>query len=200
MARLVNRLARMKFVTILAGTAIAIGFATPANAQPGAYVPPPAPQPQQTDEVDEGVALGLSLGGTVLSWGLLIAGGSFDNEGLTTVGALGTMLAPSFGHWYARKPLTRGLGLRVVGVGFAMAAFVLVLDDLFSDSEDRSNDEDTAGILLLLGAGSYVVGTVDDIGTAAATARKYNERRFKDVTVVPTANANGGGVSLIGRF
>ena len=153
-------------------------------------------QPVQHDEVSEDTALGLALGGTVASWGAVIVGGKMGNDGLATAGAIGTLIAPSFGHWYSHQIFTRGLGLRALGVGVAIVAFGMAWDASFTGEDD---DEDTAGVLLLVGAGMYVAGTVDDIATAGAAARKYNAR-FRDVTVVPTANANGGGLSLVGRF
>lgn len=165
-----------------------------AQAQPGNVAP------ARVDRVDEDVALGLSLGGTVLSWGLLISSAYMNNDqgsgSLATVGAIGTMFAPSFGHWYAHKPLTRGMGIRALGVVAGAVGFSLVLDDLF---EEDGDNEGPASVLLLLGAGLYVAGTVDDIGTAASTARAYNAR-FQDVAVVPTVSSNGGGFAVMGRF
>lgn len=185
---------------LAASTVAVLGFASPARAQPGTVQPVPASEPSRTyptaAPVSEQTAFGLSFGGTVVSWGLLIAGSSMESEGLATVGAIGTMFAPSFGHWYARKPLTRGFGLRAIGVGLATIAFSLVIDDIFSEDTD---DEGTASMLLLLGAGAYVVGTVDDIATASSSARAYNTR-IENLTVVPTLNAHGGGLAIGGRF
>lgn len=184
---------------VAVATLAVLGFASPARAQPGTVAPQPLRPLSPAVEVapvSEQTALGLSLGGTVLSWGLVIAGSSMQSEGVATVGAIGTMFAPSFGHWYARKPLTRGFGLRALGVGLATVAFALVIDDLFEEGQD---DEDTASMLLLIGAGAYVVGTVDDIATAASSARAYNTR-IENLTVVPTLNAHGGGLAIGGRF
>ena len=178
--------------SIFVGTSLVVlALAAPADAQPGR-----THSITQVDEVDEDIAVGLSLGGTVVSWGLLIAGGQMENGGMATLGAVGTMFGPSLGHWYSRKTFTRGLGLRALGLGAATIAFGMALDNLFEEQQD---DESTIAALLLAGAGLYVAGTVDDIATASGSARQYNSR-FENVTVVPTANAHGGGVSLIGRF
>ncbi|MBA2542090.1 MAG: hypothetical protein H0V17_20790 [Deltaproteobacteria bacterium] len=179
--------------SLIVASLVIVALPAPADAQLGRSTPVPT---TQVDQVDEDVALGLSLGGTVVSWGLLIASAQMENGGMATLGAVGTMFAPSLGHWYSHKVFTRGLGLRALGIGAATIAFGMALDDLFEEDQDG---EGTIAALLLVGAGLYVAGTVDDIATASGAARKYNTR-FENVTVVPTANAHGGGVSLIGRF
>jgi hypothetical protein len=205
----------------VAGLTLAV-LSTTAHAQPGTVDPqpypapidpgPPAPQPQpqyvapqpvyvqpSRDQVNTDVALGLSLGGTALSWGMLIVASrdGNENEGLATAGAIGTMFAPSFGHWYAHHGFSRGLGLRLVGLTAAVIGFGMALDDLFEENDD--GDEGAAAGLMLVGAGLYIGGTIDDIATAGSAARRYNSR-FENVGVVPTMNAHGGGVSIAGRF
>jgi hypothetical protein len=170
-----------------------------ASAQPGVVEPAPMPRAiaVEVDAVDENVAAGLSLGGTVVSWGLLIAAGNMNNETMGTIGALGTLFAPSLGHWYSRALLTRGLGIRALGLGIGMVGLAMAFDNAFEES-DRNNDG-TAGALLLIGAGMYIAGTVDDIAMAPTAARRYNAR-FNDVMIVPQLNPHGGGLALLGRF
>ena len=183
---------------VAAATVASVAIAAPAHAQPGDVMPVQALTQPQFDTVDEDTAIGLSLGGTVASWALLIAGGETNNGTMSGIGALGTLLAPSLGHWYAHQALTRGLGLRVLGATAGMVGFALVLDHLF-DETSSNNDDGTAGALLLVGAGLYVAGTVDDIATAGAAARKYNSR-FENVSLMPMLQHGGGGFSLTGRF
>ncbi|MBA2542091.1 MAG: hypothetical protein H0V17_20795 [Deltaproteobacteria bacterium] len=140
------------------------------------------------------MALGLSFGGTAASWGALLAGGYSANYGLLFVGSVGALLGPSIGNWYAHEGFTRGLGIRLVGLGVAALGVLVALDSGFEGGEDRKVD-----VILVISAGLFVAGTIDDIATAPFAARKYNAR-FENVTVVPTANEHGGGVSLIGRF
>jgi len=184
--------------SLVAAAAVVVATST-AQAQPGTVAPAAAPVPQQVDTVNEDVALGLSLGGTIASWAALIAGSSSEssNGGLATIGLIGTMFAPSFGHWYSHQALTRGLGIRAVGFGLTAVGVSLALDDIFDESDN--GDDGTAGLLMLIGAGMYIAGTVDDIANASGAARKYNAR-FQDVTLVPTMNAHGGGMALSGRF
>ncbi len=185
----------MKFV-VAAAVVTTLAIAAPARAQPGNYALQPAPA-RQVDTVDENVALGLSLGGTAASWALLIAGAEAENGGLATIGLAGTIFAPSFGHWYAHDGLTRGLGMRLVGMAAGVVAVSIAIGDAFD--EQNNSDDTTAGGLLLVGAGLYIAGTVDDIATASSAARKYNSR-FQDITLAPTANPHGGGFALLGRF
>jgi hypothetical protein len=188
--------------SVVPAVAAACAFAIPsaiAHAQPGAIEPTPPPplatSRAQLDTVDENVAVGLSLGGTVLSWGLLIAGGSLGNETMSTVGAIGTMFAPSLGHWYSHSVLTRGLGIRALALGIGAVGFAMAIDDFFDEDRD---DEGTASALLLIAAGMYIAGTVDDIANAGAAARRYNARL--EVSVVPQVSTRGGGLALVGRF
>jgi len=191
----------MKIVVVTLATLVAA--AAPAMAQPGVTEPQPLPQPMQPrmqvegDQLDEGTALGLSLGGTVASWAMLIVAGETDNSTMANVGAIGTMFAPSLGHWYAHHYFSRGLGLRIVGTGAAMVGLAMAIGDIF---DDQSNHDDfTPGLLMLAGVGLYIGGTLDDIATAPRAVRDYNSR-FENVQLVPVINQNGGGMSLVGRF
>lgn len=175
--------------------------------QPTYAQPPVAPVVVPHDTVDPDVAMGISLGATAVSWGLLIAGSRDStsssrqdtNQAIATVGAIGTLFAPSFGHWYAHDGLTRGLGLRLGGVAVATLGLAIAFNDAFGDSESGNDDVGTGTGLMLLGAGLYLGGTIDDIATAGSAARKYNAR-FDNVGVIPTMNQHGGGLSVVGRF
>jgi len=201
----------MKLAVTLVAVALAAGSGS-ARAQPGTVAPAPAPAPPAPpapygygyveapvapayDQVSEDVALGLSLGGTVASYALLIVGGATDNPTAGTVGAIGAMVAPSLGHWYSHHYLTRGMGLRLAGVGASFLGLVMAIDSIDSETDNG----DGAALMLLAGAGLFVAGTVDDIATAPSAAREYNHR-FEDVQLVPMMNAHGAGVGLVGRF
>jgi hypothetical protein len=191
----------MKSTLLVAASIVSLlALVAPASAEPGHVTPSPV----QLRKVDEDVAVGLALGGTVASWGVLVVGTQIDSDGLTWAGAVGTMFGPGLGHWYSGKVFSRGLGLRALGLGVATAAFVMMADFTWNPegeetSQGQEDDDDTANTLLLIGAGLYVAGTVDDIATAGSAARKYNAR-FENVTLVPTANKHGGGFALVGRF
>lgn len=204
----------MKTALIIA--AVSVALVGSAAAQPGMTSPvsaEPQPAPVRTEKLlSESHALTLSLGGTLGSLGLIacsgLAGDAAALVGLA--GGLGFVLAPSFGHWYAGKYFTRGLGLRLLGGAVGSVGLVFALGQAFSGFGDHSSDEEAESeesavpiVLLLGGLGMYIYGTVDDIMTAPRRVRRHNERlngRLMDVTVAPLAVSRGGGLALTGRF
>jgi len=180
--------------------------APPTDAKP-ARVPPTSArttpeQPQAPLSLDEprseNLALTLSLGGTLVSWGLLIAaGGGFDNTTivLRTVGGFGVALAPSFGHWYAGKYFPRGMWFRLASPLVLTAGVGLVVNSYFQDS---SAGKTVGAVLALTGAGLFVYGTIDDIVTARSRVRQRN--RGRDFAIAPVVTSNAAGLTLGGRF
>ena len=137
----------------------------------------------------------LSLGGTLASWTVLLAGaavGHGDNAAVP-IGAIGTVLAPSFGHWYASEGMSRGLGIRLLGLG------ILVFDTYvgLQCSEDCNFGPTLKGSLYV-GIGLYLAGTLDDIATAGSAAQAATQRR--NVTLVPMIRRDASGLMLTGRF
>jgi hypothetical protein len=198
------RVFRSAMRSALIAACLVLAMAGTAAAQPGMTVPsasPPPPTPQQGEELSESTAVWLSLGGTAASWTLLAVASKMDQGGssnagrIGTIGALGTLFAPSFGHWYARSFLTRGLGLRVAGAAAAFFGLSLLL----SQCEDECSGAPLAGALMLGGAGLYVGGTIDDIAAAPGKVRQYNQR-FQNVVVAPMIRADGSGLMIAGRF
>jgi hypothetical protein len=182
---------------------LVLAMAGNAAAQPSLTPPSPSPpQPAlQGDELSETTALWLSLGGTAASWTLIAVAADMDHRGsskagsIATIGAFGTLLAPSFGHWYARSPVTRGLGMRLAG---ASAVFLGVMIAIGCDGCSGSG-VNLPLVLALTGTGLYIGGTIDDIVTAPGKARRYNHR-FQDVTVVPMIHRDNSGFMITGRF
>jgi hypothetical protein len=177
--------------------------AEPKLTPPEASQAEPTPtQPLPGDERSEGVALGLSVGGTVASWAMIGAAVAMDRPGndtaasLARVGLVGAVLAPSFGHWYAGTFATRGLGLRLAGLGLTTLAVVGVIV--------MCEDECTPTIpeaLLIAGAGLTIVGTLDDIATAPRDVRRHNQRLY-GTSIVPVVHRDSRsvGLSITGRF
>jgi len=199
--------------TSIMTAALCLATAGTAAAQPGmtSQVPDePQPEVRTAEPKSEHLALTLSLGGTLGSLGLMFGAASVGNGNgngsmaavMGTAGALGFVLGPSFGHWYAGKYFTRGLGCRLAGGGALFGAMVLALAN-YDGGQDAGAAEglmDAAiPILMLTGAVLYVSGTLDDIVTAPRRVRRHNER-LKDVAVAPLAVSHGGGLGLTGRF
>ncbi len=182
-----------------------------AHAQPGMVPATPIAHP---DEVSEDTALALSLGGTVGSYaaiGLAVAMPQGEIAGLIgTAGLLGGMFAPSFGHWYSHKIITRGLLLR--GGGFVVAIIGAIADSegcslVYSGHGDEEpadcgdNFRTAKGTAIMIaGALMFLGGTVDDIVTAPRRARRYNESLRTTLTLAPLVRTDGGGLALVGRF
>ena len=186
-----------------------------AAAQPGGTPPPqsvppgwgslptaPAAAPAADDPRSESTALLLSLGGAATSWAVLLAGaGSADGtSGVIPLAALSTLFAPGLGHWYVGE---------FSGGWFAMRGAALV-SVLYVAS--RCEDECSGGNAIAAGAFLlYLAGTMGDIVTAPAAARRYNEehRALRGLTVAPmlsrstTSGHTGGhtsGLMLGARF
>jgi hypothetical protein len=177
--------------------------APPSTAAPPS--PPPPPAVMRGEPLSENVALALSLGGTAVSWGLLLGAEGLSNdhdtaEVLGTIGFVGTLVAPSFGHWYAGSYLTRGMGLRALGtlaIGAGLASFYEDVLDTWDGSDDHSAD--SAGWLILVGGGLLIGGTIDDIVTAPRKVRKRNQQMFS-VGVAPVVTPRTAGLALSGTF
>lgn len=123
----------------------------------------------------------------------MLGGAEADSGGLALLGFAGTYLAPGFGHWYQDRFLTRGLGVRTVGLGlFAWAVYELLGCDTDCPDLPRKN-------LLVAGFIVYLGGTVDDIITAPLEARKHN-KRLEVTGIAPMVTGRGAGLALAGRF
>jgi hypothetical protein len=162
----------------------------------------------ESEPKSENVALGLSLGGTAASWGMLLVGFPVLDDSLDAPSEVivplvyasfaGILLAPSLGHWYAGKFFTRGLGARLLGVGTFMVGVGMAFSGGDHDG-NVDNDEGNQGLgaaLGLAGLGLFAYGTLHDLWTAPRTAREHNAR----FQIVPLARPNGGGLALSGRF
>lgn len=187
-------------ILVLAGRAAAQpGTVAPTpvpstTGSPVAPVPPaPAPPPSPTEgDRDEGTANLLAVGGTLASWSVLLAAASagHGNNGVVPFAFVSTLLAPTFGHWYAGTPVTGWLGLRIA----AVVGGLVVLEHC----EDECNLAPAAYAVPAL----YAIGTIGDIATTPADVRRHNEERrmLRDLAVAPMIHRGGGGLVLGARF
>ena len=171
------------------------GSAAAQPAEPPATAPPPPPE-----ELSESMALGLSLGTTLVAWSALFVTAAFDDGNKVAVPVVGIAVlgAPSLGHWYADSPWTRGLALRTGGLlslGLAMtqtSSCPAVVGG--SCSKNRLGEG-----LAIAAIALYAAGTVDDIVTVPAAVRRHNAR-LSGVAVVPMVRRDAGGVMLAAQF
>jgi len=203
-----------------------------ASAQPGATDPldePPPGQPMYArpyvppyaqpapELLSRGTALWWSAGGTAASYGLLFLADQMSRDGssdgsssIGLIGGLGIFVAPSFGHWYAGKYLTRGLGLRLGSVAVAATGFMIAIGcsgigwDSYDDEPERNCDAQNAiGIGLVIVAGAmFVGGTIDDIVQAPRRVDRINAQRsgVQVYGVLPTADHDRVGLAVAGAF
>ncbi|HWO24134.1 MAG TPA: hypothetical protein VNO30_35570 [Kofleriaceae bacterium] len=176
-------------IAIAAGS-ILLALASRADAQPRS----------------EGLALELGIGGTVGSWALTLGTFYFyEQNNLGDVGAvafglgtLGILIAPSFGPWYAGKPFTRGLGVRLAGAATGVAAFAVVVQEQIFVSGPHPDRTALAPTLAITGAVLLLAGTLDDLITTPRRVRRWN--RAHGFAVAPTAGSHAAGLALGGRF
>jgi hypothetical protein len=195
-----------------AGRAAAQPGVTPSSAPPaapyaGPYAPPPPPV--ELEEKSPGMALALSLGGTIGTIALASLGGD-DGDGnpaLGTIGALGLWVAPSFGHWYAGDGWTTGLSYRLGGTGAILVGAIWAAsscNDGVDDGTSRDDDCEDPGLIVAGGGAiAFVGGIIYDIATAPRAARQHNERqraRLQGLALQPAISRDHTGFALSGRF
>lgn len=182
-------------VAIAAGTVL-LTLAAPAAAQPGAQPGTPVASPVERPK-SEGAALALSVGGTLVSGGILLAGLAITSEELSLVGVGGAVTLPSLGHWYAGAYFTRGMALRLSGLAvFTIGGILWIVDNPKDEPEvDRSL---WPGVILTAGAAAFIAGTIDDIITAPLRVQRRNEER--GLAITPIVSGGSAGLAIGGRF
>lgn len=153
--------------------------------------PEAAQAPAYGRPLSEGVALGLSAGGTLGAWGLLIIAGRQSYEKAALVGLAGTLVTPSLGHWYRGSIMTRGFALRLLAAATGIASFVTIIGCECSTP--------VADKILIGSAVLYVGASIDDILTAPLAVRKHN-RRIESLGLAPMVTNHAVGLALSGRF
>lgn len=182
---------------VLASVAMSsVAHADGPGAQP--LLAPPA-QHEAIEPYNPNVALGLSLGVTLAGAGAFWVGVGEHSDTLGMLGAAGVFLGPSTGHWYSHHYLTRGLGVRSLGVAAAFAGVVASLDACPLFSEEQCKDSVAGETLMILGGAAYVAGTIDDIVTAPGEARRRNGR-IKNLSIAPVITSRQAGFAIAGSF
>jgi hypothetical protein len=208
MTRIPARAACALVLATAAPAAASPPSATPAAPPPAfTLAPPPGVVPHRRSP---GVALGLSLGVTAGGAALVAAAGAIGDSdlgsGLGLAGSLALLVGPTTGHWYANRVANPGLGVRAVSAsvgvvaltGLGLCAFDGIEIDLDPETDPPDQpDDDTEcslwGALVVTAGVAYVGGTLFEIATAPAAARKYNREYGLDVQVAPTAIRAGDG-------
>ncbi|HEY0479208.1 MAG TPA: hypothetical protein VGD37_16935 [Kofleriaceae bacterium] len=147
-------------------------------------------------------AFALSAGGTALSIGLVALGGATHNGTLAGAGVLSSLISPSAGEFYAGRPITAGMGLRVSSGLVVLWGFAEGSKCLEGDAHCHDNAV-LGGALIAAGALGYVTGVAYDIATAGSAVDAYNRKHNLHVapTVLPTASSGPAvGMAIGGTF
>jgi len=150
---------------------------------------------------DPRVALGLSVGGTAASLALTFAALGTGHGKLAIAGAASTIVTPSFGEWYAGKPVTLGTALRLIGGGVFLGAGESTLECMHISFDGAPACDGGAFVLPLLALGGligYVAGTAYDIKNAPITAREYNAAHRIHVAPTPMYLRTPSGTATMG--
>jgi hypothetical protein len=134
------------------------------------------------------------------SWGLVLGGVMTELDPVTTMGMLGSFVAPNMGHWYQGKFVTLGTGIRfIAGLGMIAGMGVVASCEDHCESDEASRN-DRVGIALFIGSGIvYIGGTIYDIVDAPLRAYKHN-RRIEALGIAPLMTNGATGLALGGRF
>ena len=173
-----------------------------------------APPPADHGPKSQDVALGLSIGGSLLGpfmIGLSAAAIHSDIDrsiagGLTTAGLIVTFVGPSSGHFYAGRGAATPLLMRTTGIAIAgLGALVGMFPDFShqlatGDLHESRGNWTGPGILIGIGAATYLAGTVLDIATSRSAARQANRQHHVDVQLAPMLSRASTGVALAGSF
>lgn len=196
--------------TVTVTAAVFIWVAVSGNARAQDRVSPPhlVEPVVETDEpgsLSPGAAMGLSLLGTALGYGAVIAGQRYGIRSLGYLGLAGVVLGPSAGHLYTRdhKRVWRGVGPRGLGLAtMALGSYLVLKDNCFLS---RDCSAGTGGAVLVLAGAAVTIGsTVYSIIDSRKSARRMNERRrrltFTPAPVVGPDRSMGMGLALGGSF
>ncbi|HET9624791.1 MAG TPA: hypothetical protein VFP84_25665 [Kofleriaceae bacterium] len=186
----------MKSVAVV----VLVGLAGSGTAHAEPLAAPAAPA---HEALSAQTAFGLSFGGTLVSYGLFTIGVGSRSIPLVAAGALGALVLPSAGRWYAHAPAYGGIVLRATAMAAAVGgAAIYVSDcDLFGEGSRCGRDKTAITALLVTGAVTFAGATIYDIDQAPRDALAYNAR-LRDVTLVPMVqpDRHGYGVALAARF
>jgi|GEM_PF-3684167 len=170
--------------TLLVG--LVVGWAAVAHAQAA----PPRPV---VEHRSPGTAVALSATVTLGGVGMILGSAATGRWQLAPVGAAAVALGPTVGHCYSGQRYARGLIMRGIGVGVVLVRYAR----WFSERNSIEARREVGQVVMIAGAGLFIVGGIDDVATAGDAARRHNARR---TTITPTFAGDRVGIALLGAF
>lgn len=161
------------------------------------------------DDKSLGVAMGLSLGGTL--GGLALTGAAFAMDRsskaapwLASFGLTAALVMPSAGHWYAHDSMrdgTIGGYIRLGGGCVFVLAGVMWLTEEKGGGEPQEPSVAIEEKVMLIGAGIVAAGAIVDIALVPRAVRRAN-RTPSALRAYPIALGPSGsfGLGLSGTF
>ena len=164
------------------------------------------PDVPDLDDKSMGVAMGLSLGGTLgglalATGGILADGAPHDlRVGMFAVGGTAALVMPTAGHWYARGSTqdgTVGSYLRLGGGALVMIGGVALATGEHEEDAPGDHSADIELGIVYAGLATMAAGAIVDIATTPAEVHRANRRRHSiDLSISPTPS----GFVVSGRF
>jgi len=145
-------------------------------------------------------ALGLAIGGSIVSIGMFAIGAvaaDTNDPHSGRIAMAASILPPSLGEWYGGKYLTLGLGLRAAGMA------TMAVGIAFLTCVDGACNSNLPLALVAVGASAIVAGYVYDIATARCTVDAFNARHRRvglAPTVITRPSGPVMGLGLAGAF
>lgn len=176
----------MRILAALAVVALLGRFAHADDDEPPTVPRPPLPEPAPPPERNVQVAFLVPFSTTAVGLALVLSSGDkFDeHQWRRGIGVGAMIVGPTLGRLYARDPSWFGLGVEVAGVGIATMALI--------------NRDELAEVELAAAAGIYGIGALYQIISAPIVVNRANQERR--AMLLPTADANGVGLSIAGAF
>ncbi|MBA3461403.1 MAG: hypothetical protein H0T46_15680 [Deltaproteobacteria bacterium] len=157
-----------------------------------------AGSPDTSPPKDPNTALALSLGGSLVSVGLMGAGMARNDETgakLFVAGLWSTVITPSLGHWYAGEVASTGFKIRLAGAAIVGVGLAQAMRCLFCEDEDRGL------VAATIGGGIYAIGAIWEIADAPGAAERRNKRELQIAPAMVSTGAHPTlGVGIGGTF
>jgi hypothetical protein len=163
---------------------------------------PSSSEPVYVEEIKSpSTALALSLGTTVVGYGLAYFGNGTNSPAVSTTGSVLAFIGPTTGHIYAGQTWNPGLKYRLIGLGVTAVGFVVLIGACPPFGGQCNEGLAMVGVAGAVGgAVTYAGATIYEIATAPSAATDYNRKRAGAITLAPMIGRQQGGLAVMGRF
>jgi hypothetical protein len=144
------------------------------------------------DARDPYAATALAVVGSLIPFAIASEG----EDRFVLSGLLVGLVTPSLGQFYAGHYLTYGMAARAAG-----AALLVGFAETYQPCIGLGTCHEGTGWMAPIGLLAYLGGTIYDLGTAPAEARRWNQRHLSmSPTALPSTSGPAMGVAIGGAF